>query len=47
MIEGGWGYIWAAYAFTAAGLGALAVVVALRQRHWAQRARELDKAGRK
>lgn len=44
MIEGGWTYIWASYAVTVVGLGAAALVAALRLRHWAARAREIAKA---
>lgn len=47
MIEGGWEYIWASYAVTVVGLGAAALVAALRLRHWAKRARELGKAKNK
>ena len=42
MIEGGWAYIWAAYAVTLVALGALAGVVIWRLRFWAARARELS-----
>lgn len=42
MIEGGWAFINAAYAVTVLGLGTGALIVFLRARHWAKRARELD-----
>jgi heme exporter protein CcmD len=44
MIEGGWSFVWAAYALTFAALVVLALVVVLRLRHWARRAHELDRA---
>jgi hypothetical protein len=40
MIEGGWAYIWAAYALALVALGALTISVLLRLLHWAKRARE-------
>lgn len=43
MIEGGWEFIWPAYAVALGALGVLAIVVVTRLRTWAQRARELDK----
>ena len=43
MIEGGWAFVWPAYAVALSGLGVLIVVVVARLRTWAQRARELDK----
>lgn len=43
MIEGGWPFIWAAYALTIGGLAILALVVVLRLRYWASRARKLDR----
>jgi len=46
MIQGGWSYVDAAYAVTLTGLAALAAVVLLRLRHWAQKARALDERGR-
>ncbi len=42
MIEGGWPFIWTAYALTLAALVVLALVVMARLRHWARRARELE-----
>lgn len=42
MIEGGWAYIWPAYAVTLGALLVLTLVVVLRLRHWAERARKLD-----
>lgn len=43
MIDGGWNFIWAAYAITLAALLVLVGVVLWRAGLWAQRARELDK----
>lgn len=43
MIEGGWSFVWAAYAVAGVALVALSGAVALRLRHWAKRARELDR----
>jgi heme exporter protein D len=43
MIEGGWAFVWAAYALTISALAVLGVAVMLRLRHWARRARELDR----
>ena len=43
MIEGGWNFVWAAYAIALGGLGVLTVVVLARLRAWAERARELDR----
>jgi heme exporter protein CcmD len=42
MIEGGLPYVYAAYAVAALLLGALTLTIALRARHWAKEARELD-----
>lgn len=42
MISGGWPFVIAAYAVTLSGFAILALVVALRARQWAKRARELD-----
>ena len=42
MIHGGWSYVDAAYAVTLTGLVALAVIVAVRYRHWAHAARAID-----
>lgn len=44
MIEGGWSYIWGAYAGAAIALGVLVVIVATRARYWADRARKLDRS---
>jgi hypothetical protein len=41
MIEGGWAYIWAAYAVALGALAALALVVTSRLAHWARAARAL------
>ena len=43
MIEGGWEFIWPAYAVALGGLAALTVFVVARLRSWERRARELDK----
>lgn len=45
MIEGGWPYVYAAYAVAAIVLAGAALIVALRARYWANEARKLDKAG--
>ncbi|MBS0385362.1 MAG: heme exporter protein CcmD [Proteobacteria bacterium] len=42
MIAGGWNFVIAAYAVTFGGLAILALVVAIRARQWANRARSLD-----
>lgn len=42
MIEGGWDYVWPAYAATVGALLALTIVVALRAAHWRKRARALE-----
>ncbi len=43
MIEGGWAFVWPAYAVALGGLGVLAVVIVARLRSWERRARDLDK----
>ncbi len=43
MIEGGWGYVYAAYAVTLGALIVLAMAVGLRLAHWSRRARALDR----
>ncbi len=43
MIEGGWNFVYAAYAVAGLSLVTLAVVVALRLRHWAKRAKDLSR----
>lgn len=43
MIEGGWGFVWPAYAVALGGLGVLAVIVVAQLRSWERRARDLDK----
>ena len=43
MIEGGWAYVWGAYALALGGLAVLALGVAWRAAYWAKQARELDK----
>lgn len=40
MIEGGWAFIWSAYALACAALIVLTLIVMLRLAHWAKRARE-------
>jgi len=42
MVEGGWSFIWAAYAVSIGALAVLAIVVAVRLAHWARAARKLD-----
>lgn len=42
MIEGGWSFVWAAYALTGGALGLLVLIIMWRSRHWAKRARELE-----
>ncbi|MGD9980866.1 MAG: heme exporter protein CcmD [Hyphomonadaceae bacterium] len=44
MIEGGWSFVWSAYAIALGAIALLTVVVLLRLRVWSRRARELDKA---
>ncbi|MBX9745719.1 MAG: heme exporter protein CcmD [Hyphomonadaceae bacterium] len=44
MIEGGWNYVWPAYAVTGAALLVLTIVVLVRAAHWAKRAKALDAA---
>ncbi|MEZ5995905.1 MAG: hypothetical protein R3C25_09120 [Hyphomonadaceae bacterium] len=41
MIEGGWSFIWAAYAVALCALTALSAAALVRLRHWARRARDL------
>jgi len=43
MIEGGWPFIWTSYALTVGALAVLALFVMLRLRHWAKKAKELDR----
>ena len=43
MIEGGWNFVYPAYAVTFLGLAALAVSIIWRARTWAKAARELDR----
>jgi heme exporter protein D len=47
MIEGGWDYVWPAYAVTLTALAVLSAVVAQRFAHWRRRARALDAEQRK
>lgn len=44
MIEGGWPFVWIAYAITFGALIPLALIVALRLAHWVNEARKLDAA---
>lgn len=46
MIEGGWSFVWAAYAVAVAALAVLAGVVIAGLLRWSSRARELDKSKR-
>jgi len=41
MIEGGWVFIWPAYAVTLGALAVLALIVIVRHAHWSKRARAL------
>jgi heme exporter protein D len=43
MIEGGWAYIWSAYALTLIALGVLAVFITWRLAYWSKRARDLER----
>lgn len=43
MIEGGWSYVWPAYAVALGGLLVLTVVVLAQLRTWERRAKDLDK----
>lgn len=43
MIAGGWSFVWAAYAVTAAALITLIVVIVLRAAYWSRKARALEK----
>lgn len=43
MIEGGWAYVYPAYAVAIGLLVVLAAAVVLRLRHWAKRAKELPR----
>jgi len=43
VIEGGWDFVFPAYAVTFGGLIVLAAAVMLRLRHWSKRARELQR----
>lgn len=42
MIEGGWPFVWASYALCVGSVGALALVVVLRNQHWSKAARKLE-----
>jgi hypothetical protein len=46
MIEGGWPFIWAAYAASLGALCVLAAIVVTRLRYWSAKARALDEAKR-
>lgn len=41
MIEGGWNYVWPAYAIALGALGVLTVFVLVRLSAWAKRAKDL------
>ncbi len=41
MIEGGWPFVWAAYALTGVSFVTLIAVVLMRARYWARRAQDL------
>ncbi len=41
MIEGGWSFVWGAYAVTIGALTALVAIIALRAAHWSKQARDL------
>lgn len=43
MIEGGWSFVYAAYAVAGVALAGLAALVVLRLRHWAKRAKDLSR----
>lgn len=42
MIDGGWDFVWPAYAVALGALTVLAVVVIMRLRAWEHRARNLE-----
>ncbi len=42
MIEGGWSFVWSAYAVAGAGLGVLTCVAVARFLHWRKQARALE-----
>lgn len=44
MIEGGWSFVYGAYAVAGGSLAVLAAVVVLRLRHWAKRAKDLSRS---
>ncbi|MDZ4689978.1 hypothetical protein [Terricaulis sp.] len=44
MIEGGWSFVYAAYAIVGVALAVLAAVVVFRLRYWAKRAKELKRS---
>lgn len=41
MIEGGWSFVWPAYAVALGALAVLAIAIVVRLRTWERRAREL------
>jgi heme exporter protein D len=43
MIEGGWPFIWGAYAVALIALVVLTLVVVLRLTYWSRQARELER----
>jgi|CXWL01.1.fsa_nt_gi hypothetical protein len=42
MIEGGWAYVYAAYAVALGGLAALTLIFVLRAIRWAREAKKLE-----
>lgn len=42
MIDGGWEYVWPAYAIAIGALAILSAVVAVRYAYWTKRARALE-----
>lgn len=43
MIEGGWDFVYPAYAVTIGGFSVLAAVVIVRLRYWSKKAKELKR----
>lgn len=42
MIEGGWAYVYAAYAVALGGLGALTLIIVIRAIRWGREAKKLE-----